>query len=233
MTLLSVAQLTYNISINQITGTISFFINYEYNTNLFQELKKAIILTEQVNITVQEMWKMHSKFKRDIEFLLHYSVFYHNKHHTEASMLKERDKVYLLWKNIETTRSSRKLDHIKIKSFKIIRNIKNVSFELKLLKSMQWKHLVFHVSLLKPASDSMSLLDKVLDNYLIKQEDWYEVEKILKNKKIKEQQCYLVKWKHYSSSENIWELVTNLDKCSSIMKCYYWQIDSLVKKRIR
>ena len=47
-------------------------------------------------------------------------------------MLNERDKVYLLWKNIETTRLSSKLNYIKIKSFKIIRNIKEVSFKLKL-----------------------------------------------------------------------------------------------------
>ena len=52
-------------------------------------------------------------------------------------MLKKRNKVYLLSKNIETTRSSDKLNHVKIRSFRIIRNIKEVSFKLKLLKSMQ------------------------------------------------------------------------------------------------
>ena len=133
------------------------------------------------------MWKMYSKLKRDIKFLLYYSAFYYNKYHAEVSMLKERDKVYLLWKNIKITRSSRKLNYIKIKSFKIIRNIKNISFELKLLKNIQRKHSVFYISLLESASDSMLLLDKVSDNYLIKQEDWYEVKKILKNKKIEEQ----------------------------------------------
>ena len=51
-------------------------------------------------------------------------------------MLKKRDRVYLLQKNIETTRLSNKLNYIKIRSFKIIRNIKEVSFKLKLLKDM-------------------------------------------------------------------------------------------------
>ena len=49
-------------------------------------------------------------------------------------MLKKRDKVYLLQKNIEITRLSSKLNYIKIKSFKIIRNIREVSFKLKLFK---------------------------------------------------------------------------------------------------
>ena len=161
-----------------------FFINHEYNVNLFQESKKAIILTEQVNITVTEMWTLYNKLKQDIEFLSHRSAFYHNKHRSEESMLKKRDKVYLLWKNIETTRSSNKLNYVKIRFFRIIRSIKRVSFELKLLKDMQQKHSVFHISLLEPASDIILVLEQVLDNYLIKQEDWYEVKSILKHKNI-------------------------------------------------
>ena len=95
-------------------------------------------------------------------------MFYHNQHHEEALMLKKRDKVYLLQKNIEITRSSNRLNHIKIRSFKIIRNIKETSFELKLPEEMQQKHLIFHISLLKLAPAEILILIKVLDNYLIK-----------------------------------------------------------------
>ena len=166
--LLLVTQIVYNTSVNQITGITLFFMNHEYNTNLFQELKKAIVLTEQVNITVTEMQALHKKLKQDIKFLSHQLVFYHNKHHAKAFMLKKRDRVYLLWKNIETTRSSNKLNHVKIRSFKIIRNIKEVSFKLKLSKDMQQKHSIFHISLLKSASDKVSVLEQVLNNYLMK-----------------------------------------------------------------
>ena len=38
--------------------------------------------------------------------------------------------------------------------------------------------------LLKLVSDDMSVLEQVSDNYLIKQEDWYKVKKILKHKNI-------------------------------------------------
>ena len=138
-------------------------------------------------------------------------------------MLKKRDKVYLLWKNIETTRSSSKLNHVKIRLFKIVRNIKEVSFKLKLLKDMQWKHSVFHISLLEPVLDNVLILKKVSDIYLIKQKDWYEVEKILEHKNINRQRYYLVKWKNYSNSENIWELEWNLNKCLKIIKRYLQQ----------
>ena len=80
---------------------------------------------------------MYKELKKNIEFLLHRLAFYHNQHRSKESMLKKKDKVYLLQKNIEITRSSSKLNHVKIKSFKIIRNIKEVSFELKLSKDIQ------------------------------------------------------------------------------------------------
>ena len=83
-------------------------------------------------------------------------------------MLKKRDKVYLLQKIIKITRSSNKLNYVKIRPFKVIRNIKNMSFKLKLLESMWQKHSVFYISLLKLASAEVSVLIRVLDNYLIK-----------------------------------------------------------------
>ena len=158
VSLLSVAQLMYNISINIITEQTSFFTNHRYNTNLFLELKKATILTEQIKITADNMHKLYKELKTDIEFLSHHSVFYYNQHYAGALTLKKRNKVYLLWKNIKITRSSNKLNHVKIRSFKIIRNIKETSFELKLSKSMQWRHSVFYIFLLKSAPAEVSVL---------------------------------------------------------------------------
>ena len=145
-------------------------------------------------------------------------------------MLKKRDKVYLLWKNIKTTRSSSKLDHVKIESFRIIRSIKETSFKLKLSKEISRKHSVFHIFLLEPASSEILKLIKVLNNYLIKQEEWYKVQKILKHKKINSQQHYLVKWKRYSDSENIWKLTENLDRCACIIENYLQQTDSQIRR---
>ena len=161
-------QLIYNTSVNQITDITSFFTNHEYNANLFLELKKATVLTEQVNITVTDMQKLHKKLKKNIKFLLHQLVFYHNQHRSEESILKKRDRVYLLQKNIKTTRSSSKLDHVKIKSFRIIRSIKEISFKLKLLEEMSRKHSVFHIFLLESTSAEVLKLTKISDDYLIK-----------------------------------------------------------------
>ena len=47
-------------------------------------------------MNIKELYKMYQELKTDIKFLVYRLVFYHNKHCTEASMLKKRDKVYLL-----------------------------------------------------------------------------------------------------------------------------------------
>ena len=117
------------------------------------------------------MQTLHKELQKNIKFLSHYSAFYYNQHHTGAPTLKKRNKVYLLQKNIKTTRSRNKLNHIKIRPFKIIRNIKETSFELKLPEGMWQKYLVFYAFLLKLALKQVSVLTQVLNNYLIKQEE--------------------------------------------------------------
>ena len=83
------------------------------------------------------MQKLHKKLQTDIKILLYHSVFYYNQYCAGAPTLKRGDKVYLLQKNIKMTRSSSKLNHVKIRSFKIIRDIKETSFKLKLSERMQ------------------------------------------------------------------------------------------------
>ena len=72
---MSIVQLIYNISINTITEQTLFFMNHEYNVNLFLESKKATVLVEQIKVTAD---KMHKKLQKNIKFLSHCSVFYHN-----------------------------------------------------------------------------------------------------------------------------------------------------------
>jgi hypothetical protein len=101
------------------------------------------------------------------------SSVYYNSKRLEGPRLKEGDQIYLLRRNIKTTRLSDKLDHKKFGPFKIVRNIKNISFELQLPLTIKI-HPVFHISFLEPADpnipqgpapkihpDSQELEDKV------------------------------------------------------------------------
>jgi hypothetical protein len=76
--------------------------------------------------------------------------------------LKEGDKVYLLQKNIITKRLSNKLDHKKLRLFKIAKIKSLVNYCLKLPKTIKI-HPVFYVSLLElaPLGSPLALKTKV------------------------------------------------------------------------
>ena len=51
--------------------------------------------------------------------------------------LKERDKVWLLYKNFKSRRLSKKLDYVKLGLFKVFKKIMEVIYKLDLLKKIK------------------------------------------------------------------------------------------------
>ena len=70
--------------------------------------------------------------------------------------LKKGDKVYLLTKNLKGIRPSRKLDHIKVGPFLVIRNKGPVNYELQLPPDAKI-HPVFHILILEPVDPNTPL----------------------------------------------------------------------------
>jgi len=81
------------------------------------------------------------------------------------------------------------LNNKSIKSFKIKRNIKRLSYELDLLKKMQI-HLIFHAFMLQCCNQFIPL--QIIKTFVELDEE-YKVEDILKKQMISEKTHYLVK----------------------------------------
>ena len=94
---------------------------------------------------------------QELRFLLIKNALYYNKKRNKGIILKKKNKIYLLRKNIKTTKPNSKLNHVKIGPFKILRNIKGVSFKLDLLSIIRI-YPVFHVLLLKPANNATPII---------------------------------------------------------------------------
>ncbi len=73
-----------------------------------------------------------------------------------ASQLKERNKIYLLTRNLKTKKKSKKLNYVKIELFfiKIVKRL--VNYELDLPKNAR-VFLVFHVLLLELVDPNTSI----------------------------------------------------------------------------
>jgi len=108
---------------------------------------------------------------------------------TEIKSFVVEERVYLRTNNIHVKQRSKKLNNRSIKSFKIKRNIKRLSYELDLLKKMQI-HSVFHASMLQCCNQFIPLQIIEMSVELNKE---YQVKNILEKQMISEKAHYLIR----------------------------------------
>jgi hypothetical protein len=106
-------------------------------------------------------------------------------------MLKERDKIYLIQRNIQTKQPNTKLDYKKLGLFKIKRIIGLVNYKLVLPRTINI-YLVFYISLLELVLLGV-LLAPITKIELVNPNIEYKIEEILDHKQIKNYIKYLVK----------------------------------------
>jgi hypothetical protein len=90
----------------------------------------------------------HKELAADLVFFTKRIASYYNGYCSIKPTLKEKNKVYLIQRNIQTKQLNTKLDHKKLGLFKIKKVIRPVNYKLVLPKTINI-HLVFHISLLE------------------------------------------------------------------------------------
>ena len=97
-------QLALNLKVSNMTKTISFFANFEKKPNLFE--KKLQYVSAQSAIKhAKTLKKIHSNIVR----MQQKFIAYQNKKQKTMPQLKERNKMYLLTKNLKTKEVSKKI----------------------------------------------------------------------------------------------------------------------------
>jgi len=94
---------------------------------------------------------------------------------TEVKPFVIEERVYLRTNNIHVKQRSKKLNNKSIKSFEIKKNIKDLSYELDLLKKMQI-HSVFHAFMLQCCNQFIPLQ---VTEMFVESDKEYQVENIL------------------------------------------------------
>ena len=121
-----------------------------------------------------------------------------NRKRIPAPDLKVGDQVFLVGKNLRTTRSSRKLDWKNMGPFPIKRVISPYAYELDLPETMKI-HPVRHVSLLElaPTDPLEGQHIPPPPPVIIEEMEEYAVEEILDSRVLRKQPQYLVRWVGY------------------------------------
>jgi hypothetical protein len=84
----------------------------------------------------------------DLVFFMKKIISYYNEYYSIKPIFKEKNKVYLIQRNIQIKQPSTKLDHKKLGLFKIKKIIGLINYKLILPKIINI-YLVFYISLLE------------------------------------------------------------------------------------
>jgi hypothetical protein len=106
-------------------------------------------------------------------------------------MLKKKNKIYLIQRNIQIKQPSTKLDHKKLGLFKIKKITKLINYKLVLLKTINI-YPVFHISFLELVLLGI-LLVPITKIELVNLNAKYKIKEILDYKQIRNYIKYLVK----------------------------------------
>jgi hypothetical protein len=157
----------------------------------------------------------------DLVFFTKKVVSYYDIYRNIEPMLKKRDKVYLIQRNIQTKQPSTKLDYKKLGLFKIKRIIGPINYKLILPRTINI-HPVFYISLLELVLLGI-LPAPVTEIEPVNPNAKYKIEEILDHKQVRNYIKYLVKWIDYLYSENTWEtkvILKNLKKFTEYQNQY-------------
>jgi hypothetical protein len=144
-----------------------------------------LIITSEINnqaisLQVLDLKVFHKELAVDLVFFTKRIVLYYDEYYSIEPILKKRDKIYLIQRNIQIKQPSTKLDHKKLGLFKIKKVIRLVNYKLVLPKTMNI-HPVFYISLLELILSGV-LLAPITEIELISPNIKYKIKKILDHK---------------------------------------------------
>jgi hypothetical protein len=133
---------------------------------------------------------------------------YYNQHHLAAPEFEIGSLVWLMRRNIKTTRPTVKFDYRRLGPFKILERRGLSSYLLQLPASMSRLHPVFHASLLEKYIPSSNIPDRESPTIphveLDPLDNSRDIETVLDSRKVGRRYDYFIHWRNFPISERSW-----------------------------
>jgi transposase InsO family protein len=222
--LLPRAEFAYNNSVHASTGHSPFFANYGYHpvipsTAVLPALDSSNPAAEGL---VRSLGDLHQQLTRTLADATATQARFYNRKVKEAPQFDVGDQVWLLRRNVATTRPSDKLDYKRLGPFAITAKIGKAAFRLQLPPSMKI-HPVFHVGLLEPfhANDISGRVQDPPPPVTIDGHEEFEVETVLDSRIRRRKLQYLVHWKDWPISSRTWEPPEYLANAQELINAFH------------
>jgi len=199
---LPLAKFAYKNGYQETIKNTPFFANY----GIYPEYEMIGHLIQGKQPKPEEMSRLHESLRNKMVAAQLWQKRYYNLHRKPDPNLQSADMVWLIPRNIMTTRPSKKLDYKKIGLFKILAKIGTSAYKLDLPPSMAI-HNTLHLSLLEPYQDNRfpSQIKEPPPPIQIEGEDEYELDEIIDSRLHYNKLQYRAKWKGYSPEhDKVW-----------------------------
>jgi hypothetical protein len=219
--LLPMAEFCYNNTVHSSTNQTPFFALHGYHPRFSINVPRVASSNPLAHERLTSLKETQDNLKFYIKSAQESQERYYNRHVEPQPAFVPGDEVWLLRKNIKTTRPSDKLDARKLGPFKIIEAVNSRSFRLQLPSSMSKVHPVFHVSLLEryQANTIPGRTVPPPPPIEVEGELEYEVEAIVDSRLFRRQLQYRVKWQGYQ--EWTWEPPAHVADCQDMVSVFH------------
>ena len=222
--LLPLVEFAYNNTVHASTGKTPFFVISGQHLRWTFEDRVEHFKNPAVEDHLVRLRRIQDELVHHLTHAKQSQKRAADRHRQEPPALHVGDRVWLLRRNIKTTRPCEKFDYKRLGSYKILTQVNDVAFRLQLPQSMR-VHPVFHVSFLEPYHENHILDRQVLPPPPVEIDavPEYKVEAVLDSRIVHNQLQYYVDWKGYSPADRTWEPAEHLTHTQDLVARFHCQ----------
>src|ERR1700742_3336994 len=221
--LLPMAEFQHNNHVHASTQHLPFYLDTGRHPRMVFEPRQRPSRIETVNDFADRMKASLDEAKAALTKAKDDMARYYNRKRIPTPVYKPGDKVYLDASDIQTTRPSRKLSHLRLGPYEVEKQVSSNAYRLRLPFAMRRLHPVFNVVKLSPAPEAPFPSRKPVPPpapEIIEGEEEWEVEEILDSRMVQQKLKFLVRWKNFGREHNSWEDANNVYAPELIQEFY-------------
>ena len=154
LTLLPLAEFSYNNTLSATLKMTPFFANYGFHPRThFEEAPGSRASPSELASEASALQRLEKHLRLEMLYAQDIQRHYADRRRTPAPLFAPGDQVWLSARHIRTMRPSQKMDWKRLGRFRVLERIGSHAYRLDLPRTMK-VHPVFHVSLLEPCASN-------------------------------------------------------------------------------